>query len=87
MKLIAGEINFKYTDNNRELIEQLSTSNDPKISIEVRQDITIKNPPSYKELFEQMEDYKIRLKQIRDYEPYSLNNYSDFIDSRTADID
>lgn len=87
MQLNVIGFTANYTDNTKKLIEALSQTDDPKFSAELRQDITIKNPPSYNELHEQMESYKLRLKQIRDYEPYSLNNYSDFIYSRTKDID
>lgn len=87
MNLNVDGISFKYTNNTKELIEQLSQNNDPKFSVEIHQDVTLKNPPSYKELYEMMEDYKHKLIEIRDYEPYSLNNYTEFINSRTNGIE
>lgn len=86
MELKVEGINFEYTDNTKELIEKLSQSGEPKFSVEIHKDITMQNPPSYKELYEKMEDYKQRLIEIRTYEPYSLNNYCDFIQARTKDI-
>lgn len=86
MDLKVEGITYNYTDNTKELIEKLSQSGEPKFSVEILKDATIQNPLSYKELYDQMVDYKQRLIEIRNYEPYSLNNYCDFIQARTEDV-
>ena len=88
MEFYARSLSFKLDeDKTKDLIALLKGDKyEPSFDVEINVEPTEKDFPSYEELYYKMKDYENRLREIRNYDAYSLNNYVSKVLSVTNDV-